>query len=337
MSASPTTKTQLQIHFCVLLWGFTPILGKMISLTALPLVWWRMLIVVAALAFVPRVWRGLRAMPLKLILAYCGIGVVVALHWLTFYGAIKLSNASVAVTCIALAPAFTSVIEPWLTRRPFSWRELAFGVAVLPGVALVVGGVPDGMRLGVAVGALSALLVAIFGSFNKRLVEHADPLTVTAVELGAGTVALTALAPLLVLWIGYGLVPVIVLCALIVFFPILVAGVVGLRMVPRDVVDAARSDGAGSFALLRHIEAPMALPALLGGFKNGFALSVTGAVVGEMVMGGSGLGTVLTVQRDAVDTTGMFATIAWLCVIAASAYSLITWWERRSAIVEALT
>ena len=94
---------------------------------------------------------------------------------------------------------------------------------------------------------------------------------------------------------------------------------------------------AGSLGLLRHVEAPLALPSLLGGFKNGFALSVTGAVVGEMVMGGSGLGTVLTVQRDAVDTTGMFATIAWLCVIAATAYSLITWWERRSAIVEALT
>lgn len=146
-----------------------------------------------------------------------------------------------------------------------------------------------------------------------------------------------ALAPLLVLWVGYGLIPVVLLCALIVFFPILVSAVVGLRMVPREVVDAARIDGAGSLGLLRHVEAPLALPSLLGGLKNGFALSVTGAVVGEMVMGGSGLGTVLTVQRDAVDTTGMFATIAWLCLIAAGAYSLITWWERRSAIVESLT
>ena len=154
MPMNPTAKAQLQIHLCVLLWGFTPILGKLISLSALPLVWWRMLIVVAALALLPRVWRGLRAIPAKLVLAYCGIGLIVALHWLTFYGAIKLSNASVAVTCIALAPAFTSVIEPWLTRRPFSWRELLFGIAVLPGVALVVGGIPDGMRLGVLVGAL---------------------------------------------------------------------------------------------------------------------------------------------------------------------------------------
>lgn len=145
-----------------------------------------------------------------------------------------------------------------------------------------------------------------------------------------------ALAPLLVLWIGYGLVPVVVLCALIVFFPILVSAVVGLRMVDRDVIAAARLDGAGSLALLRHVEAPLALPSLLGGFKNGFALSVTGAVVGEMVMGGSGLGTVLTVQRDNLDTAGMFATIAWLCLLAAVAYSLISGWERRSAIVESL-
>jgi drug/metabolite transporter (DMT)-like permease len=197
MPMTPAAKAQLQIHFCVLLWGFTAILGKMISLPALPLVWWRMLLVVVALALLPRVWRGLRAMPLRLALAYSGIGALVALHWLTFYGAIKLANASVAATCIALAPAFTAVVEPWLTKRPFSPRELAFGLAVLPGVALVVGGVPDSMRTGVAVGAVSALLVALFGSLNKRLVDHGDPLTVTGVELGAGTLLLTVLAPLM--------------------------------------------------------------------------------------------------------------------------------------------
>lgn len=194
---SPTAKAQAQIHFCVLLWGFTAILGKLISLPALPLVWWRMLIVVAALALLPKVWRGLRAMPARLLWSYAGIGVLVALHWLTFYGAIKLANASVAATCIALATVFTALIEPKLAKRPFSKRELALGVAVLPGVALVVGGVPHEMRAGIAVGALSALLVALFSSLNKRLVEHGDPLTVTALELGAGTLALTALAPVM--------------------------------------------------------------------------------------------------------------------------------------------
>lgn len=195
MSRPETRKAFLQIHFCVLLWGFTAILGKLISLPALPLVWWRMLLVVAALTLVPRVWRGLRAMSLRLLLSYAGIGVLVSLHWLTFYGAIKLSNASVGATCIALATVFTALVEPKLAHRRFSRRELALGIAVLPGVALVVGGVPSSMRVGIAVGTLSALLVALFGSLNKRLVEHGDPLTVTALELGAGTLALTLLAP----------------------------------------------------------------------------------------------------------------------------------------------
>lgn len=192
-----TSKAYLQIHFCVVLWGFTAILGKVITLPALPLVWWRMLIVTAALALVPRVWRGLRAMPARLLWAYSGIGVLVALHWLTFYAAIKLSNASIGATCIALATVFTAMVEPWLANSRFSRRDFLLGVAVLPGVALVVGGVQADMRIGILVGVASAMLVALFGSLNKRLVEHADPLTVTALELGAGTLALTVLAPLL--------------------------------------------------------------------------------------------------------------------------------------------
>ncbi|TKR33859.1 DMT family transporter [Luteimonas gilva] len=194
---TPAAKAQFQIHACVLLWGFTAILGKLITLPALPLVWWRMLIVVAALALLPRVWRGLRKMPARLILAYAGIGALVALHWLTFYGSIKLSNASVGATCIALATPMTALLEPWLARRTFSLRDVLLGIAVLPGVVLVVGGVPDGMRLGIAVGAMSALFVALFSSLNKRFVEHGDPLTVTALELGAGALLLTLLAPLM--------------------------------------------------------------------------------------------------------------------------------------------
>jgi drug/metabolite transporter (DMT)-like permease len=190
-------RARLQIHLCVVLWGFTSILGKLISLEALPLVWWRMLVVVSALALVPRVWRGIAAMPPRLTAAYAGIGVLVALHWLTFYGAIKLANASVAATCIALATPFTAIVEPWLAGVRFSWRDLVLGVAVLPGVALVVGGVPRDMQLGIAVGAVSALLVAFFGSLNKRFVHRSEPLTVTGLELAAGVLALTALAPVL--------------------------------------------------------------------------------------------------------------------------------------------
>jgi drug/metabolite transporter (DMT)-like permease len=193
----PVNQARLQIHFCVLLWGFTAILGKLITLPALPLVWWRMLLVALALLLMPQVWRGLRAMPARLIWAYAGIGVLVSLHWLTFYAAIKLSNASVGATCIALGPVFLAFIEPWIAKRKFDPRELIIGVAVVPGVAMVAGGVPHDMRMGIAVGVLSALFVALFGSLNKRLVEHGDPLTVTFIELGTGAAFLTLLAPLL--------------------------------------------------------------------------------------------------------------------------------------------
>jgi drug/metabolite transporter (DMT)-like permease len=188
---------QLQIHICVVLWGFTAILGKLITLPATALVWWRMLIVTALLALLPRVWRSLRAMSWSLRRAYCLAGAVVGLHWLTFYASIKLSNASVGATCIALAPVFLAFVEPVIARRRFDPKELIIGVAAVPGVVLVVGGIPSGMHVGVAVGALSAFLVAIFSAINKRYVELADPLAVTALELGAGTVVLTLVAPLL--------------------------------------------------------------------------------------------------------------------------------------------
>lgn len=194
---TPTTLARWQIHFCVLLWGITAILGKLISLPALPLVWWRMLFVVLALLLFPQVWKGLRAMSLANFLKYLGIGAIVALHWLTFYGAIKLSNASVGATCIAMAPAFIAFIEPWIAKRPFSWREFGFGIAVLPGIALVVGGVPLNYHAGIVAGALSALGVALFSSLNKRMSGRGDALTVTAIEMGAGVLTLSVLAPLM--------------------------------------------------------------------------------------------------------------------------------------------
>jgi hypothetical protein len=86
-------KARLKIHFCGLLWGFTAILGRLITLPALGLVWWRMLLVSAVLLLLPGVRRALAAMPPCRRLAYAGVGVLVALHWLTFYAAIKLANA----------------------------------------------------------------------------------------------------------------------------------------------------------------------------------------------------------------------------------------------------
>jgi drug/metabolite transporter (DMT)-like permease len=184
-------KALLQIHLCVLLWGLTAILGKLITLQAVALVWWRMLIVVAAVALIPRFWRGIALLPRGMFGVYAAIGCIVALHWVTFYGAIKLANASVAVSCLGLGPVVTSVIEPAVTGRRFDVRELWLGVATLPGVALVVGGTPASMQTGILVGAISAALMSLFGSLNKRYVHRADPLVVTGLELGAGLVMLT--------------------------------------------------------------------------------------------------------------------------------------------------
>jgi drug/metabolite transporter (DMT)-like permease len=181
----------LQIHFCVLLWGFTAILGKLITLPALQLVWWRMFLVSAALLFVPRFWTGVRQLPPRLVAIYAGIGMLVAMHWLTFYASIKLSNASVAVTCLALAPLFIAFTEPLLTRGRVDLRELLLGIAVIPGVLLVVGGTPESMRLGMLVGGLSALLMAVFNSLNKRFADQGAALSVTGIEMGSGTAILT--------------------------------------------------------------------------------------------------------------------------------------------------
>jgi len=189
-----TRRAQWQIHACVLLWGFTAILGKLITLPALALVCWRMALVSGALFALKRVRRGWREMPPRLRRRFAAIGVVVALHWLTFYGSIKLANASVAAACMGLAPVFLAVIEPWLMRTRFDPRELLLGALVVPGVALVVGGVPVAMHAGIAVGTLSALLVALFGALNKKYVAQAEPLTMTFVELGAGGAFLCVVA-----------------------------------------------------------------------------------------------------------------------------------------------
>jgi len=145
-----------------------------------------------------------------------------------------------------------------------------------------------------------------------------------------------AVAPLLVLWVGYGTIPVVLLCAFMVFFPITVTVLLGLRGLDADVVDAARLDGAHGLTMVVHIELPMTLPAILSGLRTGFTLSITGAVVGEMTMGGEGLGMVLSSQRDSVDTTGLFATLILMCTLATTIHWCLHELERRSRVVNAL-
>ena len=178
--------------------------------------------------------------------------------------------------------------------------------------------------LGCLVGAVVALPLGYVVFRSARAAAALEPYIAASQAVPA-----VALAPLLMLWLGYGLVPIVVLCALTVFFPILLATVLGLRTLDPDVVAAARLDGAGGWRLLRHIELPLALPALLTGLRNGFTLSVTGAVVGEFVMGGQGLGMLVAARGDSADTVGIFAALVVLCALAMSVYGLLSALERR--------
>ena len=192
---NPHRRALLELHLCVLLWGFTAILGKLISLPALALVWWRMLLVTLALCLFPRVWKSVRTIPPRLVLVFAGIGCIVAVHWLGFYGSVKLANASVAATCMALAPAVTALIEPAITGARFERHNLVLGVAVIPGIALVVGGIPHAMHAGFWCGVVSAALAALFNALNKRFLGEHDAMAVTWIELGAGFLLVTALSP----------------------------------------------------------------------------------------------------------------------------------------------
>jgi drug/metabolite transporter (DMT)-like permease len=196
--ATPSaTRGYLLIHFCVVLWGFTPIMGRLITLDPVSLVWWRMLIASLALLFLPATWRGLWQLSPRLFAASCGVGVVLAITWVLFYLAVKLTNASVSAVCLATAPLFVAVFGPRLMHRRYRRMDLVLAVAIIPGVALVAGGIPRGMYLGLGVGLLSAAVLTAFSGFNKLLVSRVHPLSATCIELGAGALFLTPVIALL--------------------------------------------------------------------------------------------------------------------------------------------
>ncbi len=171
-------------------------------------------------------------------------------------------------------------------------------------------------------GTLIAVLIAVpLGYLIARI--HWVDLAVTPYVTASQAIPAVAVAPLLALWLGYGMFPIALLCAVVAFFPMLITTALGVRHLPKDVLEAARLDGAGWWQSLVWVEAPLAMPSVLAGVRAGIALSVTGAVVGEFTMGGEGLGLLLTVFRDANDTEGMFATLIMLAGMAVLLFTVI--------------
>jgi drug/metabolite transporter (DMT)-like permease len=163
-------KSIFLIHFCVVLWGFTAILGALISLESIPLVLWRVALAgVVLLVMVGYVgWQKIPNWVLgKLVL----IGVLIGMHWVCFYGAIKLANASIGVVTISTASFFTAISEPLIAKTKLNKRELLVGLLIIPGILLVAGSVDLNMRAGFFVGIIAAALVGIFANYTKVLLN----------------------------------------------------------------------------------------------------------------------------------------------------------------------
>lgn len=197
--ATPNTKQKayLQLHLAVFLFGFTAILGKLITLEQTALVWNRLWIAVLGLIFIPRVFRGILSIKKSNLLIFSGIGVLVALHWLTFYGSIKVGNsASVTLACLATSSLFTSILEPLITKSKFQWVELLLGLLVIVGIYFL-SGVGEAYYLAIVIGIISAFLAALFSTLNKKYITGQNSLSVSTIELAAGFIFISVCYPIL--------------------------------------------------------------------------------------------------------------------------------------------
>lgn len=180
------------MHFIVLIWGFTGVLGRLISVGALDLVWLRIMLAIGFLWAYQRLLGGRIARIQNAKLAWTlGInGIVLMVHWVTFYAAIKLSNISLTLACLSTGPLFTAFLEPLFFKRRVAWTEVAVSFGVVIGLLMVIGSV-EGQGIAIAVGLTSSALSALFSVLNGRIVRQMDPASISFWELLAGFSGLT--------------------------------------------------------------------------------------------------------------------------------------------------
>ncbi len=178
--------------------------------------------------------------------------------------------------------------------------------------------------LGLALGLTVATSLGYIFAKSKPLEKLLSPYIVAS-----QSIPIVALAPLLVIWFGFGVASKVLVCALTVFFPVLINTIVGLRSVDENLVDLMRSYGATRRQMFTMLEIPAALPVLLGGLKIGVTLSVIGAVVGEFVAADEGLGFLINLSRGLFDTPMMFVALFALVAIALSLYAGVVLLENR--------
>ncbi len=202
MSLSHQQTAYIRIHLAVLLFGFTAILGDLILLPAVMIVWWRVLITSFSLLFFIQFGKNLRLLSSGLLRTYAIIGMLIGLHWICFYGSVKLSNASVCLVCMSTTSLFTSVLEPIFVRSKINKVELFLGALIIPGMILIVNNIEYSYMPGVVVGLASALLAAIFSTLNKINIKGADPYTISFIELSSALGMITVMLAVMYLF-GY--------------------------------------------------------------------------------------------------------------------------------------
>ena len=181
----------------MILYGLTAILGDLISLSALHLVWWRVMLTSLSLLFFVGFGRQILNIPRKDLWSFIGIGAIVAFHWVTFYGGVKLANASVTLVALATTSLFTSLLEPLLTDKKLDFIEVFIGLLIIPPLLLIANNIDLSMIRGFQVALLSAFLAAIFSTLNKKLVDKANSYQITFVEMASAFVFISLFIPFL--------------------------------------------------------------------------------------------------------------------------------------------
>ncbi len=184
----------IKLHVAVFLWGFTGVLGRLITLNEGLLVWYRMLITVIFLFGLIRLHNHSVKLPLKKILQLFGIGAIVATHWVFFYGSIKYSNVSIALTCLSAAGLFTAFFEPIFFRKKISYVEVGLGLLGIAGIYLIFHFDPR-YQTGIIIGIIACIMSVIFSILNKKLVADIPPRTMMLYELSGGFLVLTLVLP----------------------------------------------------------------------------------------------------------------------------------------------
>lgn len=184
----------IKLHISVFLAGFTGILGVLIHLNEMTLVWYRIMITVVSLSVLFALTKKSTRIPKKQAIHFFLIGTLIALHWVAFYGSIKLSNVSIGLVCFSATGLFTALLEPLLVTKKLQWAELGLGLLSLLGIYLIFH-FDERYQTGIIVGIVSAFLAALFSVLNKKQVADAKPTIMMLYELTGGLVILTVLMP----------------------------------------------------------------------------------------------------------------------------------------------